>query len=350
LISWHLDAFEVTPADRASHLAGLGFDAGIWEIWPYLSAGAAVCLADESVRSTPGLLRDWMIASGITIGFVPTPLAERMLNLEWPEDTALRIMLTGGGVLDRAAPRNLPFTLINNYGPTECAVVATSGRVESSGGPPTMGRPIAKTEIYLLNGKLEAVPDGEPGEIYIGGPSLARGYRNRPGLTAASFIRNPFSAERSSRLYRTGDLARRLPGGQYVFLGRVDEQINIRGFRIEPGEIASALNRHPAIESSVVISRDGPAGEKRLVAYVVVRSGERATSADLRAFLADFLPDYTLPAAFAKVDSLPTTPNGKIDRLALPEPGPANAVDAPAPATAPPARPSRSASRRSRPA
>jgi amino acid adenylation domain-containing protein len=337
LIAWHLDAFAVTGEDRASHLAGLGFDASIWELWPYLAAGASVCLADEAVRAAPESLRDWMIERRITIGFVPTPLAEPMLALAWPRRTALRIMLTGGDVLNRAAPPDVPFTLVNNYGPAECAVVATSGRVESRPGAPPIGRPAANAEIYLLNGNLERVPAGEPGEICIGGPGLARGYHNRPGLTARNFVRNPFSADPASRLYRTGDLARLLPDGQFAFLGRVDDQIKIRGFRIEPAEIASALGRHPAIEASVVIAREVPAGEKRLVAYVVVKPGAEPAPAALRAFLADFLPDYMLPAAFVRMDALPVTSSGKIDRSALPEPAPANALDAPPPAAAPPA-------------
>jgi amino acid adenylation domain-containing protein len=336
LIAWHLEAFAVTGEDRASHLAGLGFDASIWELWPYLAAGASVCLADDALGAAPELLRDWMVARRITIGFVPTPLAEPMLALAWPRRTALRILLTGGDVLHRAAPPDLPFALINNYGPAECAVVAASGRVESRPGPPPIGRPAANAEIYLLNGDLERVPAGEPGEICIGGPGLARGYRNRPSLTARKFIRNPFSADPASRLYRTGDMARLLPDGQFAFLGRMDDQIKIRGFRIEPAEIAGALDRHPAVEASAVIARGVSAAERRLVAYVVFNPGAETAPAALRAFLADFLPDYMLPAAFVRMDALPIASNGKIDRSALPEPTPANALDAPTAAAAPP--------------
>lgn len=323
LVSWHQQAFSVTPGDRASHLAGLGFDAAVWELWPYLAAGASIHLADEATRTSAGLLRDWLLARKVTIGFVPTPLAERMLALEWPRQTPLRILLTGGDTLHRNPPENLPFTLVNNYGPTECAVVATSCAVRPEAharARPPIGRPIANTRIYLLDERLQPVPAGEPGEIYIAGAGVGRGYRNLPGITAERFLPDPFSLEPASRAYKTGDLGILLPDGQIAFLGRIDDQIKIRGCRVEPDEIVSALRLHPDIRESMVTACEDASGEKKLVAYVVLAPDSAATQTELHEFLAAQLPEYMLPAAFVPLNALPLTPHGKIDRAALPEP------------------------------
>src|SRR5215469_16028529 len=168
LVSWHREAFSVTSADRASHLAGLSFDAAVWELWPYLAAGASVHLADESTRNSAELLRDWLVSHKITISFVPTPLAEELLRVKWPQNTALRIMLTGGDTLHHYPPAGLPFALVNNYGPAECTVVATSGAIppdRHDGTLPPIGRPIVNNQILLLNDQLLPVPPGTVGEI-----------------------------------------------------------------------------------------------------------------------------------------------------------------------------------------
>jgi amino acid adenylation domain-containing protein len=329
LVSWHLDAFSVSPADRASHMAGLGFDAAVWELWPYLAAGASVHLADEITRGSAELLREWLLAQRITISFVPTPLAERLLALEWPSTTALRLLLTGGDTLSHYPPPELPFGLVNNYGPTECTVVATSGAVRSEGRPgllPPIGRAIANTQVYLLDEQLHPVPPGASGEIYIGGAGVARGYHKRPDLTAEKFIPDPFGGEPGSRVYKTGDLGRRRPDGQIEFLGRIDDQIKIRGYRIEPNEIVSALNQHPDIRESLVVAREDTPGNRSLVAYVVVESEAAATHTSLHEFLRTWLPEYMVPAAFVRIDSFPLTPHGKIDRAALPAPEPGNTL------------------------
>lgn len=330
LVSWHRQAFSVTATDRASHVAGLGFDAAVWELWPYLAAGASVHLADEGARTSAELLRDWLLAQRITIGFVPTPLAEGLLTLsrKWPRDTDLRIVLTGGDTLHHYPPPGLPFLLVNNYGPTECTVVATSGPVLPNRSPtmlPPIGSAIANTQICLLDEQLRPVSAGAPGEICIGGAGLARGYRNRPDLTAEKFIPNPFCSESGGRLYRTGDMARVLPDGQLAFLGRIDDQIKIRGYRIEPNEIVSVLNRHPVIRASLVMAREDTPGDKRLVAYVVPDT-DSLTHTGLRDFLRDFLPEYMIPAAFVRMDAFPLTAHGKIDRAALPAPDSANTL------------------------
>jgi amino acid adenylation domain-containing protein len=331
LVNWHNHAFSATASDRASHVAGLGFDAAVWELWPYLVAGASVHMADDSTRNSPDLLRDWLLAQRITIGFVPTPLAERMLARcdTWPRGD-LRIMLTGGDALRHFPPVDLPFSLINNYGPTECTV-ATSGRVLPQSVPgtlPSIGKPVSHAEIHLLNEDLRPVPPGSPGEMHIGGAGVARGYRNRPDITAERFIMNPFRDDSGSRLYKTGDLARWLPNGELEFLGRMDDQIKIRGYRIEPGEIECALNRHPDVSASLVTAREYTPGDKRLVAYVVPsrNAGATFTHSALRDFLRDVLPEYMLPATFVRLETLPVTLNGKIDRAALPAPDAANTV------------------------
>jgi len=329
LVCWHRQAFEVTPGDRASHVAGLGFDAAVWELWPYLTAGASVHMADEVTRTSAELLRDFLLARKLTISFVPTPLAEQMLTLEWPNQTPLRTLLTGGDTLRHYPPASLPFMLVNNYGPTECTVVASSAPVLSdkrSGAMPHIGRAIANTEIYILDENLHPVPPGTAGEIHVGGPGLARGYRNRPDLTGEKFITNPFSTEPGSRLYKTGDLGRLLPDGNIAFLGRADEQIKIRGYRIEPNEIVSALDQHPDVHESLVVAREDSSGEKRLVAYVVLTPDSRANVSALRDSLRQHLPEYMLPAAFVRLDAFPLTPHGKIDRTALPEPNAENSL------------------------
>jgi len=238
-------------------------------------------------------------------------------------------MLTGGDTLYHYPPASLPFVLVNNYGPTECTVVATSGASppdRHDGTLPPIGRPIVNTHIHLLDEQLRPAPPGTVGEVYIGGAGLARGYRKRPDLTAGKFISDPFSARPGSRLYKTGDLARLLPDGQIAFLGRVDEQIKIRGFRIEPNEIVCALNQHPDVHESLVLAREDSPGDKRLVAYLVLGPDCGVRPKSLRDYLRRSLPEYMLPSAFVRLEAFPVTPNGKIDRVALPTPDPANTL------------------------
>lgn len=329
LVFWHQRAFAVTSSDRATQLTSPSFDATGWELWPYLTAGASVYLPDEATRVVPELLRDWLVSNRITITFLPTALAESVMTLEWPATTALRFLLTGADTLHHYPSPNLPFALINNYGPTETTVVATFGRVPSithADMPPSIGRPIANTQIYILDEHLQQVPIGVPGELYIGGAGVARDYLNRPELTAERFILNPFSNEIDARLYKTGDLAHYLPDGQIAFLGRTDHQIKIRGYRIEPNEIVSVLNAHPAVQTSLVVTREDTPGDKRLVAYIVLAPGAHVTASSLRNTLVTHLPDYMVPTAFVVLEALPLTPNGKVDRAVLPAPDTTNMV------------------------
>ena len=327
LVFWHQRAFAVTPFDRATQLTSPAFDATGWELWPYLTAGASVYLPDEDTRVSPPALRDWLLKHSITITFLPTALAESVMTLDWPSTTSLRLLLTGADTLRHYPSPTLPFRLVNNYGPTEATVVATYGHVpptEHSDGRPSIGRPIANTQTYILDEHLQQVPIGEPGALYIGGVGLARGYLNRPELTNEKFIPHPFSSEPDARLYKTGDLARYMPDGQIAFMGRTDHQIKIRGYRVEPDEIISVLNGHPAVQTSLVVARE--AGEKHLVAYLVLVPGAYVTASSLRETLMTYLPDYMIPVAFVQMDALPLTPNGKVDRAALPAPDVANTI------------------------
>jgi amino acid adenylation domain-containing protein len=329
LIQWHLRAFGVTSEDRATQLASIGFDAAVWELWPHLVAGASVHLVDDETRVQPDKLRDWLVREKISISFVPTPVAEQMIQLPWPADAALRFLLTGGDTLRHHPAPDLPFTVVNNYGPTECTVVATSALVSARAGAghlPPIGRPIDNTEIHVLDAGRKKLPAGQVGELYIGGAGLARGYLNDPAMTADRFVAHPFSAVAGARLYRTGDLGCYLPDGQIAFRGRVDDQVKIRGHRIELNEVSSALLRHPVVRESFVVASDEGAGEKRLLAYIVPRSDAPPTVSDLRGFLGKELPDYMLPAAFVSLEALPIGPNGKVDRSALPAPNAANTL------------------------
>jgi amino acid adenylation domain-containing protein len=321
LVAWHNREFSITAADRATQIAGPGFDAAVWEIWPYLAAGAAIHIPSPEDRYAAERLLGWLVSQQITVSFLPTVLAEQVLRLPWPKEAPLRLLLTGGDALHLFPPAGLPFTLVNNYGPSECTVVATSAPIPAAAGQqqaPSIGRAISNTRIWLLDGQLRQVAEGEVGEMFIGGASVGRGYRNRPDLTAQAFL--TIEAEGvPQRVYRTGDLARRLPSGEFAFAGRADDQIKIRGFRIEPDEIAAVLNRHPQVVSSAVAARsDG--GEKRLVAYVVVSPGADISDPELRDLAAQSLPDYMVPASFVALERIPTTANGKLDKAALPPP------------------------------
>jgi amino acid adenylation domain-containing protein len=321
LVHWHRHAFPVTPADRASQVAKVGFDAAVWEIWPYLASGASLHMPDDEMVSDPESLRDWLVAQGITISFIPTPMAERLLTLPWPSGIALRTMLTGADTLHCYPPVGLPFLLVNNYGLTECAVVTTSGPVYpnvSTDRLPPIGRAITNTRVYILDESGRQVSMGTTGELHVGGLGVARGYRNRPKLTAMKFIPNPFGAQPGERLFKTGDLAKFLPDGQIAFLGHMHDRIKVRGFRVEPNEVAAALNMHPHIEQSVVVAREVMPGDTRLIGYFVPVPQSPLTLRELRNFLKARLPDFMVPAKFVRLEKLPLIANGKIDRMSLP--------------------------------
>jgi amino acid adenylation domain-containing protein len=332
LVGWHRAAYGVTPLDRATQLAGTGFDASVWEVWPYLAAGASLHLPDESTRLSPAALLGWLAREAVTLSFLPTALAEGVLagiaGGGVPPGLALRALLTGGDRLHRPAVVSLPFRLVNHYGPTESTVVATCAEVdldEPADLAPPIGRPIAELRVRLLDRAGLPVAAGVAGELYVGGASLARGYRGRPDLTAERFVPDPLGEEPGARLYRTGDLARHRPDGALDFLGRADAQVKVRGVRIELGEIEQGLLAHPAVREAAALARqDEPGGETRLVGYVVLTeeaSAEpEAILADLRRHLRESLPEAMVPAAFVPLAALPLTANGKLDRVALPAP------------------------------
>ncbi len=337
LVTWHQATYQVTPVDRSTLVAGTAFDASVWELWPYLSAGASLHIPDKATRAVPALLLEWLRTHGITLCFLPTPLAEALLAEPQLDGLALRALLTGGDVLHPVA-RALPFALINHYGPTEYSVVTTWAPVATGPGTataPPIGRPIANTQVYVLDRQRQPVPIGVPGELYITGAGLARCYLNQPALTAERFIQAPAMLAPAQRLYWTGDLVRYRADGQLEFLGRLDAQVKLRGLRMELGEIEAVLRQHPQVLETVVVVQDTVPGDKRLVAYVVAQPA--ATSQEpphqqlhtmhnghltstLRDFLRQQLPEYMVPSAFVRLEALPLTPNGKVDRHALPQP------------------------------
>ncbi|MBV9689028.1 MAG: amino acid adenylation domain-containing protein, partial [Ktedonobacteraceae bacterium] len=328
LVFWHIQNFNMQSADRATHLAGLGFDASVWELWPPLLVGASITLLDDPARLAPEQLLHWFAEQAITVSFVPTPLTEQLLEEWWPPSLSLRILLTGGDRLHRVPRTSLPFQLINNYGPTEATVVATSGAVEiaeaAADRAPDIGRAIANMQLYVLDEQMQPVPPGAEGELYLGGVQLARGYLHRPELTAERFVPHPFDAQAGARLYRTGDVVRELPNGRLAFVGRTDFQVKVRGYRIELGEIEHALLEHGAVRECVVVAREDLASTKHLVAYVVLkqppREGKAAETAALQNALCERLPEYMMPSALVVLDAFPLTVNGKVDLHALPAP------------------------------
>jgi acyl-CoA synthetase (AMP-forming)/AMP-acid ligase II/aryl carrier-like protein len=260
------------------------------------------------------------VAQKITVAFVPTIMAEHLITFDWPHNTALRLLLTGADTLHRYPSAGLPFILVNNYGPTECTVLVTSGPVlagQGDGQVPPIGRPIEDMEIVLMDAELQPVAMGGEGEICASGPQVARGYRNLPELTAEKFVSQPGTGR---RIYRTGDRGRLLADGQIAFLGRIDDQIKIRGFRVEADEIVAQLNAHPQIGNSIVIARGDSADEKSLVAYITPVAGAKLTANEVREHLRSRVPEYMVPSAFVSVLSLPVTATGKCDKQALPVP------------------------------
>ncbi|MEA2124471.1 MAG: hypothetical protein QOI80_1253 [Solirubrobacteraceae bacterium] len=323
LVDWHIESFGLGAEDRCTQIASPGFDASVWEIWPCLATGASIHVVPEELRGDPMGLRDWLIGERITVSFLPTAVAEGLIGLAWPADCALRYLLTGGDALTSRPAAGLPFTVVNNYGLSETAVVATSGPVAPEGsGAPTIGRPIRGIAAEVVDADLEPVPPGHDGELVVGGVAVGPGYLNRPDLTAERFL-----VDERGRRYRTGDRVRRREHGEIEFLGRLDDQLSIRGFRVEPGEVAAALNGHPGIEASVAVG-SGASAARRLVAYVVAAGAEPPDEAELDAFLGGVLPEHMIPSGYVWLDALPVTANGKIDRAALPDPA-APAIEAP---------------------
>ena len=322
LVDWHENAFELTQSDRSALISSPGFDAAVWEIWPCLAVGAWLIIPSDCVKTDPVALRDWLLAERITTTFVPTALCEELLALDWPATAALRVMLTGGDVLHRRPRAGLPFRVVNNYGVSEATVVSTSGTVmpaDAAGEStdlPTLGTAISGVTLTVVDRNGQPVPADTEGELIIGGASVGRGYVSHPVHNQARF----FLDAAGRRQYRTGDLVRLQSDGQLVYHGRLDEQVNIRGLRIELGEIAAVLDQHPKVRASAVVSV-GNNGSQRLRAFIVGAAGRPPATAELREFLSKRLPAHMIPSDCTLLDELPTNANGKVDRKALREHG-----------------------------
>jgi amino acid adenylation domain-containing protein len=312
--------FDIRPESRVLQFASFSFDASVLEVFTTLANGATLVLAPQiSLLPGPALIELLREQSVTTVLLPPAALAA----MPDAELEALRTLIVGGDECPPEVARRWAAgrRFLNAYGPTEATICATVAVCDAFADRLPVGRPVDNTEVYLLDDDGQPVPIVVPGELHIGGAGLARGYINRPALTAERFVPHPFSREPGARLYKTGDLARFRPDGQIEVLGRRDRQAKVRGFRIEPGEIEAALVAHPDVREAAVVTREESPGQKRLVAYTVA-AGERSPDADaLRSHLKARLPAYMLPSAFVTLDALPLTPSGKVDRRRLPAPG-----------------------------
>jgi aspartate racemase len=319
------DYMEFGPDEVFLQLAPVSFDASTLEIWGPLLNGARLAIFPPEPPTAEGLAAILRTA-GVTTLWLTAALFHHIAAEAPATFSGLRQLLSGGDVLAVEHVRATVAALgggrfVNGYGPTETTTFACCYAVTPTtdlGDSLPIGRPIANTETYILDPRRQPVPIGVGGELYIGGPGVARGYLNRPELTAERFVPHPFSDRPGARLYRTGDRVRHRHDGTIEFLGRFDDQVKIRGFRVEPGEVEAALLRHPDVREAAVVARRAPDGDQRLIAYTV-GAGPRATISELRAYLAGSLPEYMIPAAFVSLEELPRTPNGKLDRRALPE-------------------------------
>ena len=332
---WIQEHWPLAHDDRVAQKTSFSFDGSLWEIFRPLLVGARIIMIRPGGHRDSGYLREVIIHEGITmIQFVPSMLSVFLAQPGLAACHGLRQVLCGGEALSFELQQRffgcLQADLLHLYGPTEASISATGWTCERRGrwGIVPLGQPVANTQIYLLGRHWQPVPVGVAGELHISGDALARGYLNQPELTAEKFIANPLSRvpgvveadKPGERLYETGDLARYLSDGNMEFLGRVDHQVKIRGFRIELGEIEAVLSEHPAVRETVVLAREDKIG-RRLVAYLILNQGPKPLIHELHGFLEKKLPDYMVPAAFVTVDTFPLTPNGKVDRAALPEPG-----------------------------
>ncbi|MEU6234108.1 amino acid adenylation domain-containing protein [Kitasatospora sp. NPDC047058] len=325
-LRWMQDAYRIGPGDAVLQKTPAGFDVSVWEFfWP-LATGARLVLAKPGGQKDAAHLRDLIARAGITVAhFVPSMLTVFLAEGGIEECTALRRVVCSGEALPPDTAREfttrLPgCALANLYGPTEAAVDVSAWECAGPLETVPIGLPIDNTRLYVLDAALRPVPPGAPGELHIGGTAVALGYHRRPGLTAARFVPDPYGPP-GSRLYRTGDLARRRADGTLEHLGRIDQQVKIRGLRIEPGETEALLRARPGIADAAVVVREDNPGDKRLVGYLVLAPGaEEPEPAALRAALKLSLPDHQVPTAFPVLDALPLTPNGKLDRRALPAP------------------------------
>jgi amino acid adenylation domain-containing protein len=321
------DYVELSGEEVFLQFAPISFDAATLEIWgPLLNGGRLVVFPAHK----PSLAELGQVIQryGVTTLWLTAGLFHQMVENQLDSLKAIRHLLAGGDVLSvvhvRRVLRELSgCQLTNGYGPTENTTFTTCYRMTEPGQvgvSVSIGRPIANTQVYILDCQLRPVPIGVAGELYIGGDGLARGYLNQAEFTAEKFIKHPFSSESGARLYKSGDMVRYLADGNIEFLGRVDHQVKVRGFRVEVGEIEAVLGQHSAVREVVVLAREDTVGEKRLVAYIIADQEQPPTVSELRGYLGERVPDYMVPSVFMFLAMLPLTPNGKVDRRALPAP------------------------------
>jgi aspartate racemase len=312
----------LTARDTLLAVTTLSFDIAGLELYLPLTVGARLVVVPREVAVDPARLMEELTASGATV-MQATPATWRLLlDGGWEGNPGLTVLCGGEAMAPDLAEKLLARvgSLWNVYGPTETTIWSTVHHVRKAGVTIPIGKPIANTQVYVLDAERQPVPAGVVGELYIGGDGMARGYLRRPELTAEKFVADPFRAGPGARLFRTGDLARWLPTGELECLGRIDHQVKVRGFRIELGEVESALLKHPVVSKAVVVAREDSPGQRRLVGYVVPAAGEAPAGGDLRRFVKERLPEYMVPSVVVVLDALPLTPNGKVDRRALPAP------------------------------
>ncbi|MHB1947807.1 MAG: non-ribosomal peptide synthetase [Gammaproteobacteria bacterium] len=319
LVAWYKHNFRLTEKDRASQFAAVSFDAMGCEIWPYLSTGASVYLMDEATRHDPILLIEWLKNNEITICDLPTVVAEMLLPMEWPAGMRLRILKIGGEKVSRLPAKQFFFEIWNTYGPTEATIECIATRLNNKTGEslflnPPIGKPIDNVKVYILDSTLNPVSIGVPGELYIAGAGLAKGYINNPELTSEYFVTNLFGNE---KLYRTGDICQYLPDGNIEYIKRSDDQIKLHGFRIELGEIEVVLKKHLAVKEALVLLKTQP-NDKQLVAYWTAQDNNKLIEAkELKNFLRKFLPEFMIPVTIIQLENFPLTRSKKIDKNAL---------------------------------